>query len=63
MSERSKQDTIRGVQIRDGAVHIYWMYVWHNSSACHTYILWTELDHSHFCMGKHSMGGFTCQPF
>ena len=50
-SERSEQDTIRGVQIRAGAVYIYiyvWRYVCHNSSACHVYVMWTELGHSHF---------------
>ena len=50
-SERSKRDTIRGVQIRAGAVYIYiyvWRYVCHNSSACHAYVIWAELDHCHF---------------
>ena len=47
----SERDTIRGVQIRAGAVHIYiyvWRYVCHNSSACHVYVMWAELGHSHF---------------
>ena len=36
-------------------VYIYvWMYVCHNSSACHVYVMWAELDHSLFYM---------CQPF
>ena len=30
-------------------VYIYvWRYVCHNSSACHAYVMWAELDHSHF---------------
>ena len=50
-SERSERDTIRGVQIRAGTVYIYiyvWRYVCHNSSACHTYVMWAELGHCHF---------------
>ena len=50
-SERSERDTIRGVQIRAGAVRIYiyvWRYVCHISSACHVYVMWAELGHSHF---------------
>ena len=48
-SERSERDTIRGVQIRAGAVYIYVRrYVCHNSSACHAYVLWAELRHCHF---------------
>ena len=50
-SERSERDTIRGVQIRAGAVYIYiyvWRYVCHNSSACHAYVMWAELGHCHF---------------
>ena len=23
-------------------------YMWHNSSACHAYVMWAELGHSHF---------------
>ena len=45
------RDTIRGVQIRAGAVYIYicvWRYVCHNSSACHAYVMWAELGHCHF---------------
>ena len=53
MSERSERETIRGVQIRAGAVYIYmyiyvWRYVCHNSSACHAYVLWAELGHCNF---------------
>ena len=51
MSERSERDTIRGVQIRAGAVYIYiyvWRYVCHNSSTCHAYVMWAELGHCHF---------------
>ena len=51
MSERSERDTIRGVQIRAGAVYIYiyvWRYVCHNSSTCHAYVMWAELGHSNF---------------
>ena len=45
-SERSKRITIRGVQIRAGAVCIYvWRYVCHNSSACHAYVMWAKLGH------------------
>ena len=30
-------------------VYIYvWRYVCHNSSACHVYVMWAELGHSHF---------------
>ena len=52
-SERSERDTIRGVQIRAGAVRIYiyiyvLRYICHNSSACHVYVMWAELGHSHF---------------
>ena len=50
-SERNERDTIRGVQIRAGAVYIYiyvWRYVCHNSSACHAYVMWVELSHCHF---------------
>ena len=54
-SERSERDTIRGVQIRAGAVYIciyiyiyVWRYVCHNSSACHVYVMWAELYHCHF---------------
>ena len=25
-----------------------WRYVCHNSSACHTYVMWAELGHCHF---------------
>ena len=42
---------IRGVQIRAGAVRIYiyvWRYICRNSSACHVYVMWAELGHSHF---------------
>ena len=49
-----EQDTIRGVQIRAHVIYIYiyiWTYVCHNSSACHAYVLWAELGHSHFCLG------------
>ena len=50
-SERSERDTIRGIQIRAGAVRIYiyvWRYVCHIGSACHAYVMWAELGHSHF---------------
>ena len=53
-SERSERDTIRGVQIRAGTVHVY-IYICvevhvrvSNSSACHAYIMWVELGHCHF---------------
>ena len=49
-SERSEWDTIKGVQIRAGVVYIYyiwaWRYVCHNSSACHAYVMWEELNHN-----------------
>ena len=51
IGERSERDSIRGVQIRAGSVYVYiyvWRYVCHNSSACHVYIMWAELGHSHF---------------
>ena len=43
----SERDTIRGVQIRAGAVYV-WRYACHNSRACHVYVMWAELGHSHF---------------
>ena len=45
----SEQDTIRGVQIRAGAVYVYiHMEVCvPNSSACHVYVMWAELGHCH----------------
>ena len=46
-SERSERDTIRGVQIRAGAVYV-WRYVCHISRACHAYVMWAELGHCHF---------------
>ena len=48
MSEQSEQDTIRGVQIRAGVVYICMKVRVPYSSACHTYIMWAELDHCHF---------------
>ena len=50
MNEESERDSIRGnSNWCDICVYIYvWRYVWHNSSICHTYIMWVELDHSHF---------------
>ena len=33
------------------AVYVYiwvWRYVCHNSNACHAYVMWAELGHSHF---------------
>ena len=46
-----ERDTIRGVQIR--AVYVDMdVYVYHNSSACHAYVLWAELGHSLFLYGK-----------
>ena len=51
----SEQDTIRGVQIRAGAVYNVYiyirMYVGTCSiivAACHVYVMWVELSHSHF---------------
>ena len=30
-------------------IYIYvWRYVCHNSSACHTYVMWAEIGHYHF---------------
>ena len=49
IGERAKR--ARHVQIRAGAVYVYiyvWRYVCHNSSACHAYIMWTELGYCHF---------------
>ena len=43
------RDTIRGVQIRAGAIYIYvWRYVCHNSSACRADVMCVELGHCHF---------------
>ena len=48
-SKQSERDTIRGVQIRAGAVYIYvWRYVKQNSSTCHAYVMWAKLGHCHF---------------
>ena len=63
-SERSERDTIRGAQIRAGAVRIYiyvWRYVCHISSACHVYVMWAELVHCYFIgerakRARHSQG-------
>ena len=46
-------ETLSGVYIyvlvRYICIYIYvWRYVCHNSSACHAYIMWVELDHCHF---------------
>ena len=43
----------QGLQIRAGAVYVYIyicmeVHVCHNSSACHAYVMWEELDHCHF---------------
>ena len=48
MSEASK--TLSGVyKFKLGAVYVYiYTYVCHNSSACHIYVMWAELGHSHF---------------
>ena len=64
-SERSECDTTRGVRIPAGVIYIIytWMYMWHNSSACHTYAMWAELGHSHLLLGNHIVGRGTCQPF
>ena len=47
-SERSERDTIRGVQIRAGAVYICMEVLSHNSSACRAYVMWAELVHFQF---------------
>ena len=39
------QDTIRGVQIRAGAVYICMEVRMPNSSACQAYVMWVELGH------------------
>ena len=47
----SERDTIRGVQIRAGAVYVYmyiYIYGYGGTCACHAYIMWAELGHSHF---------------
>ena len=35
-----------------------WTYMCHNSSAYNAYVLWVELGHGHFCLGKCNVGGF-----
>ena len=50
-SEQNKQHTIKGVQIRAVTIYAYicvYLYMCHNSSACHIYIMWVELGHCHF---------------
>ena len=46
-------ETLSGVYkfelVRYVYIYIYvWRYVFHNSSACHVYVMWAELGHSHF---------------
>ena len=50
MSERSERDTIRGVQIRAGAVYvnIYICMEVRMPHATYTYVIWAELGHCHF---------------
>ena len=54
IGERSERDTIRGVQIRAGAVYVYiYIYIYMevcvtNSSACYACVMWAELGHCHF---------------
>ena len=47
ISERIERDTIRSVQIRSGGVYIY-ICMEVRVAACHIYVMWTELGHSHF---------------
>ena len=43
------RDTIRGVQIRAGAVYVYiYICMEVRMRACHAYIMWAELGHCHF---------------
>ena len=37
------------------------MYMCHNSSACHTYVMWAELGHGHFSSGKRNEGAIAHQ--
>ena len=38
------------------SIYIYiWRYVCHNSSACHAYVMWEELGHSHFLCASHCL--------
>ena len=46
----SERDTIRGVEIRAGAVYIYGC-TCVNSNVCHIYEMWAELGHCHFSSG------------
>ena len=48
MSVIGERDTIRGVQIELMRYIYMYGYVCHNSSACHVYVMWAELGHSHF---------------
>ena len=44
-------ETLSGVYKFELVQYIYiyeWRYVKQNSSACHVYVMWAELDHSHF---------------
>ena len=46
-------ETLSGVYkfelVRYMCIYIYvWRYICHNSSACHAYVMWAELGHSHF---------------
>ena len=57
--------TIRGIQIRAGAIYIY---IYGRTCAiivvhATRYILWVELSHSNFCMGKCNVSGFMRRPF
>ena len=42
-------ETLSGVYKFELVRYVYvWRYVCHNSSACHVYVMWAELGHSHF---------------
>ena len=46
---REASETLSGVCKFELVRYIYvWRYVWHNSNACHAYVMWAELGHSHF---------------
>ena len=51
--ESEASETLSGVYkfelVRYVYIYIYvWRYVYHNSSACHAYVMWAELGHCHF---------------
>ena len=42
-------ETLSGMYKFELVRYIYvWRYVYHNSSACHVFVMWAELHHCHF---------------